>query len=238
MMNMRTIVQLGVLLLFALGGADGRAIASPPLEEILSKLDAKAADIESLTAKFVEEKHTPLLKKPLRSTGTIAIKGNRTRWDTVEPAPSVMTTSEDEIRIYDPDAGTLDVYSMDRRLASLAITPLPRLATIREHFEIEGRTSDVGEEGAVALRLTPRSDALREHVSRVDVWVDVELGCARRVEILTADGDQTTLRFDSIRTNVNLSDADVTFDPPSGTIVNRSDMSPADSSSSRTGGSR
>ena len=51
------------------------------------QIDAQGAKITDLKADFAQEKFTPLLKKPLISSGTISIKGSAALWKTVRAEP-------------------------------------------------------------------------------------------------------------------------------------------------------
>jgi outer membrane lipoprotein-sorting protein len=190
----------------------------------LEEVDAKSAAVTDLSATFEQTKTTPLLRKPLVSSGTVKVKGSKVRWDTKSPHPTVMLIDESQIRMYYPDQRTLEVFDVDESMRRITATPLPRLAAIREQFVIS--RADVKElgvterpEGFVGVALTPRQESLRKHVDRVRVLIDRATGCATRVEITDADGDTTTIRFRDIRTNVGLAESDLELNVPEGTRI-------------------
>src|SRR5205814_1564083 len=65
------------------------APASQPqaFEQRLRAINATGLRIKDLTADFVQEKQSPLLRKPLVSRGTIAVRGDTSLWNTREPEP-------------------------------------------------------------------------------------------------------------------------------------------------------
>ncbi len=212
-------------------------IADPDLRRRLEEIDARGGRIADLTAHFEQARHTPLLKKPLVSSGRVLVKGSRVRWTVEKPQPSVMVSSAKEIRIYYPQQKTVEVYDLDQRLGELAASPLPRLALLVKHFAIEALapgapgapgTLGAAEEGEpparpglVRLRLLPADAGLRSHVAEVDVDLDPDLALAVGVTMIDPDGDRTIMRFSDIQLNRGLPDSALELEVPQGTTVVR-----------------
>src|SRR5438067_2441003 len=114
--------------------ATAPAVANPALAARLADIDARAGKIKDFTARFEQKKFTTLLKKPLVSSGTIRVVGPVVRWDTDKPDPAVLYSDGREFRMYYPRQKSLEVYPIDRRMADLAASPLPRLTSLRDHF--------------------------------------------------------------------------------------------------------
>lgn len=219
----------------------------PALIRRLEEIDARAALITDLTADFEQKRSTPLLRKPLVSSGHIRVRGSMTRWDTVAPGPSVLTIDPVAVKIFYPEQRSLEIYSVSSGLARLAATPLPRLKTVREQFWIsECKASDMDNVptantgSQVALLLLPKSDDLKKYVRQVRVLLDEPpkeeaggrknagntsdkhtYGVARQVEVTDADGDRTVVSFKGARINTGLTDADLELVVPEGTRISR-----------------
>src|SRR5258706_6693830 len=99
----------------------------PALWARMTKIDAKAGQIIDLSADFEQKKFTPLMKKPLVSTGTVLAKGAAMRWDTKAPEPTVMRVDEKEVTLYYPNQKTVEIYPIGGQLSSLRPLPLSRL---------------------------------------------------------------------------------------------------------------
>lgn len=209
------------------GSAAPAPAADPELDALLEAVDRRAADVRDLRMRFEQDKFTPLLKKPMRSSGAILVMGGRTRWVTEAPHPSVMLIEGKTLRIYYPEQKLLEVYDVDRRLGELAASPLPRLPVLRKYFDIERvREPDApsgagGDPRPLALRLVPKADGLREHVAEVRVTLDPATGLARAVEMKDPDGDRTVLRFSRPEINRGLKDEFFELSVPEGTTVTR-----------------
>jgi len=183
----------------------------PALLEQLKSLDAKLAKIQDMRARFTQAKHVSLPKKPLISQGNVLIKGEHMRWDVTKPRPSTTLTSAKEIRIHYPEQKVVEVYAIDERLSSVIASPMPRLNVLLRNFKVEREAapkgaSEEGEKHRLYLRLSPRGEELKKHITRVNVTLDTERALAERIEMVDVDGDRTEITFDAIELNVGLKD--------------------------------
>lgn len=215
------------------------AIASDDWTAAFERLSARAAAIVDLTASFEEHKFTTMMKAPLVTKGRVRILGERSRWDTQSPDEMVMTVDSQEVRLFYPDRNVVEILPIDARLQSLVVSPLFRLSTLREHFEIvplpgeEPREDEpakpgsseerLGEDG-LALTLIPREPLMREFVERIRIIFDTRAGCVRMLEMSHQDGDRTVLHFLNVQVNTGLTEADVTLSIPSGAKIHRVPM--------------
>ena len=209
-----------------LGPATTQSAADPNLMTKLIELDRRIAQVQDLTTHFQQRKFTPLLKKPLLSTGTVRIKGSRMRWDTEKPSPSVLHIDEREIRLYYPQQKAMEVYGIAQQLARLAATPLPRLEVLRAHFSFQQVPAHSLSDGAderryLGLSLTPLDTALRQHVAQVRVLLDLQTACMVAMETTDTDGDRTVITFQDPQINTGISDAEMELRVPPDTAITR-----------------
>ena len=187
----------------------------------LKALDKKLEKVEDLRAAITQRKHVSLLKEPLVSTGSVLVKGERTRWDITKPTPSTTLTSSSEIRIHYPRQKLVEVYRVDERLASAIASPLPRLALLLKHFRIERLPTPKDADAAkhLAIRLTPLNDEMKKHIARVEVLIDRASAVTRRMELVDVDGDRTVIDFSAIEVSPGLKAKDFELALPPGTRV-------------------
>jgi outer membrane lipoprotein-sorting protein len=196
------------------------------LWNLMVEIDARGAGIQDLSADFTQEKHTPLLKKPLVSTGHILIKGPVSLWTTVQPEPTVMRIDNKEIRLFYPRQKVLEIYRTDERMGALAASPFPRLAVLTEHFTFErvpARTllPDANESKFLALRMKPTQEELKKHIDQVTVVLEIATGFVQRAQTIDTDGDRMVLTFSKLQTNIGLKDRDLEMEVPAGVSVTR-----------------
>lgn len=201
--------------LLCLAAAPATAPADPQLMAELQQIDAAAGSAAAVTADFRQEKFTPLMKRPLVSTGRVAARGPVSLWTTAAPRPSTMRVTADQIRIYYPDQSVVELYPVQGNLAALAASPLPRLSVLEQFFSFARLPAPDAD--TLALRLLPTTDDLRQHVREVLVTLDRRTGAIRRTETTDADGDRTVLTFDHADLHAGVADADLALTLPANT---------------------
>jgi outer membrane lipoprotein-sorting protein len=180
--------------------------------------DAKAEQISDLTADFEQQKFTPLLKKPMVSTGTVLSKGSAMLWDTRSPEPTLMRVDEQEVRIYYPKQKTVEIYPIGGQLGALAASPLPRLSALLPHFQFAaGSASTFGQKESadrLIIQMKPSDVELREHVDSVTVMIDFDHGYILAFELIDSDGERTVIRFTDVKTNAHVADEQLNLKLP------------------------
>lgn len=216
--------------------ASGAATApSAPDEQLLRRLgeiDARAAHVIDLAGHFEQQKFTALLKRPLISSGRVRAAGSTARWDTDFPDRSVLYIDGKELRLYYPSQQAEEIYPIDQRMGDMLSSPLPRLATVRQHFSISSaqdedladlRSAMPGprrtEAQILAIRLTPIEPELSKHIQEAIVVIDPVTALAIAVETIDADDDRTVITFSDMKLNTGIMASDLDLIVPSGTRV-------------------
>jgi outer membrane lipoprotein-sorting protein len=194
------------------------------LWKLLVEIDARGARVKDLKADFTQQKFTPLLKKPLTSTGTILIKGSASLWHTTHPEPTVMRIDDKELRLLYPRQQVLEVYPTGQKIASLATSPFPRLDVLKKHFTFEqiatkALDSSAKEGDTIALRMQPTEPELRKHIDEVQVLLQVSTGFVLKAVTIDSDGDRVALSFSNIRINGDVPDRELELVVPTGVKV-------------------
>ncbi|MBC8106904.1 MAG: outer membrane lipoprotein carrier protein LolA [Anaerolineae bacterium] len=194
----------------------------------LEAIDRRAGEIKDLTADFVQEKRSPLLRKPLISRGNVKARGGLALWETTEPEPTKMSVDPQLLRMYYPKQKTIEEYPMQQQLGMMAASPLPRLQAIQTTFSMKpddgkGLLDAKGASPANprAVRMEPVDAEIRKYVDHVRVLLDADRGLVLAFEMVDPDGEQTIIRFSNVRTGVNLTDESLKLDTPAGVKVVR-----------------
>ncbi len=195
-------------------------------DQQLDAIDRRAGAVQDLTAEFVQEKRSPLLRKPLVSRGSVKAKGGLAIWETTEPQRTMMTFDPKQLRVYYPKQKTLEEYPIQGQLGMMAASPLPRLAAIRKSFNLlpdngDGLEPSTGTITGLSLRLEPIDDGVRQFVDHVRVLLDPEHGFMLAFELTDPDGEETVIRFSKMRANTGLTDDALKIQTPAGVKVVR-----------------
>ena len=182
------------------GGAGAATDAS--VLAVLRELGRESAAVQTLRARFVQEKHVSIVRDVLRSAGTFALdKRGRIVWDVVEPDPVRIVIGKD------------GVFAGGKRVgpqgdAAAKFSPLPLLEGLNDVFAgVSERTAtsfDVTLVDRDRLRLVPRSPRLAEWVSSIDITLGSAPRVPLRVELREPSGDRTEIRFSDVEVNPKL----------------------------------
>jgi outer membrane lipoprotein-sorting protein len=196
-----------------------RAQTKPSIDAQLEAIDAKAAQVKDLVAHFEQRKFSALLTEPLVTTGEVRSKASTMLWIGQTPEPTRMRVTLERMQIYYVKQKLVEDYPIVGKLGSLAASPLPRLATLRERFTIE---ADAGDDLAVwadnaepvAFKLTPIEAEVKQYVDHIRVLLDGSRGLVSVFELVDPDGERTTIAFSDIRVNAGIDDASLELDAP------------------------
>lgn len=193
----------------------------------LDRFDERTERIDDLTARFEQRKHSVLLRRPLVSRGRVLVKGETLLWMTREPVESRIRVDETDARVYYPDQNLLEIYDLGADLRFLAGSPVPRMASLREQFDIRETDADgmddevVRRDHLLIVALSPRDERLAERIERIRLVLDEDAGVMRLFEVTDPQGDRTTIVFKDIRTNTGLTEDDIALDVPPDARVTR-----------------
>jgi hypothetical protein len=191
----------------------------PALDAKLEAIDARAAEIKDLVADFEQRKYSALLREPLVTKGEIRATRSSMLWRGETPEPTRMRVTLERMQIYYVKQNLIEDYPIVGKLGSLAASPLPRLATLRERFTL---TADDGNGLAVPasitdgvfIRLTPIEDEVKQYVDSIRVLLDPARGLVMTFELTDPDGERTTIAFSNVRANVGIDAAALELDAP------------------------
>ena len=206
--------------------AGGDADADDRFARRLEVVDAAIAKVLDLRADFEQRRHTPLLKKPIISSGVVMSKDDRVRWDTVAPRASSIVMAAGEIRMYYPADKLLEVYPVGEGFKDLAGAPLPRLSVLKRRFDIAPLTpKDLGvndeDPRLLAVLLTPKLDELRKHVASVKLLIDESRPAATKVVMTDPEGEETEISFTNVRLNAGVNADELDLKLPEGVRISR-----------------
>ena len=165
--------------------AVAQARGSDDLEALVTRVDARYAQIKDFQADFVQETRIQGFDTPLRSSGRVYLKKpGRLRWDYMEPSVEHIYVHQDQLSVYVPAHNQVLKGSLTMMVSTKApLRLLQGVGKLAEHFSVApAGAGEKGEGGLPLLTLIPKP------VSRFGVVV------ARQGRV----GNSTTHVFDSI----------------------------------------
>jgi hypothetical protein len=161
----------------------------------LEALEQRLARTPPVSTDFVEYRFSHLLKKPLRSSGTLEYRADGVMVRNVEaPKPEITEVDGDQVRI--TRAG--------RPTRSMSLQRAPQLRVLLGSFRalLEGKLTPLQQEFEVrltedaarwTLSLTPKDPTLARHLARIDVHGSGDKPAC--LEALEPDGDGALTLF-------------------------------------------
>ena len=167
--------------------------------------------ITTLKADFVMTRKISVLKAPLTSTGKVMLAGaGRLRFETLSPSRSVIVINENKGWLHYPELGVTKQFD-------LSTDPVMRLmseqlaALTSGNFAALEKTYTITDSAAGKKSLVPTAPGIKKLFKVLTVNM-TSSGAVSMVEMVSANGDITTIRFENTVFNATLPSA--SFDTP------------------------
>jgi outer membrane lipoprotein-sorting protein len=194
--------------------------AQDDLESIFARMQDRQKGIQTLEVRFVQEKTSSLLVKPVVSQGTMSYaRPDRIRWEYLAPDPYTILILGDTFQAYYPTLKKLKtarITRMRHRIFNflLATEPLDKL---KNHFQVELRYAE--KKPSFTLVLTPLTPRLAKYIHSVTLVVDKKILLPMEILILEKDKDSSRLVFSNPKINSILPEGTFRLDIPPGTVT-------------------
>jgi outer membrane lipoprotein carrier protein len=205
----------------------GRAGGTPPLEQLVARVQARYDQTTHFHARFHQETRVRGFDQPQTGEGQVWIlKPGMMRWEYTKPDPQTIIVQGETLWMYFPAERQVIRDRLSDSLQSRA--PALFLAgrgKLTELFSVAGPGPDpAGKEGLLTLQLTPRAEPA--HLSEVRLGIDPGSYLIVRVTLIDALGSVTTIRFSDINTEVAIDPSLFQFQVPPGVEVVSPPLSP------------
>jgi len=195
-----------MVLVFGLISTAFAESTSPELASKLEGLAKRGEKVKDISADFTQKKFSPLLKKPMLSSGKLRGTGHLLRWDTIRPHKSMAMLDGQVLQLYFPRQKLLEQYSVDKRWLPMGTSPVPQYDELQKRFKIEQV-----EAVPLTLKLSPRDGKLKNHMVNVLVVIDEELAVLRSMTFTNPEGDRTQIELSNIKTNTGIKPEQLKF---------------------------
>ncbi len=199
-MNRRTLettvrVGIAVVLWGVLTPVTRSADAGPPT---LEKIGRSLGQVDTLTSRFVQERHLSLFDEPLRTEGWLCFAApNRIRWEITAPYRSILVSDGDRVAQFEWTDGRwrrLDLgleHAVKQVVEQIAGVMNGGYARAGGPYE----TSVSKGKDAVTVTLKPRDKRMKKALAAVEVHLTSDLKSTRRVVLREPGGDHTDIFF-------------------------------------------
>jgi outer membrane lipoprotein-sorting protein len=214
--RVRAALSLGMAL-----GVVSALSAAPPhghrenltLEAVQRQMDEAAKDFHSLSADVERTKVTVVVNDRSTETGTIRVRGDKMLLQLNAPDARTVLRNGDNLYLYNPGLQRVEEYNLGKNRGLVDQFLLLGFGTSGKELRkaylvtLEGEPT-IGDRRTVKLELTPKADAVRKQISRVDLWLDLSSMLPVQQEFYeTGSGDYSVVRYSHVVKNPNIPDS-------------------------------
>lgn len=203
MVSLRSHLAGAVLILLAFVG---KAVALDT-NAVIDAIIAQQSATKSWQAEFVQIRHLPSLKKPLKTPGKVWFQDNgEFRWELGNPVRSVAIRSSEQIVILSPRLKLAEIYPLNgsgpwRDALALLEVGFPRSRESLENRFIVSRVEPIADGNAVVL--LPRKVSARQFLTDIRMEFDTQQGL-RATEMSFSHGAKIRTEFATVKRNPKL----------------------------------
>jgi outer membrane lipoprotein-sorting protein len=182
------------------------AASAPAADDLRERIARQAAQVASIQAELVQEKHLSVFQEVIRSTGRFAYaRPDRLRWELLKPVKTgfVLRGATGE-RWHDMIEGR-ESFSIERDPVMKAVSEqlfawaAADFARLDSQYEITTLAP-----APPRFRLIPRSPALKGQIESIEVSFSADERYVEEVVVREKGGDFTRLDFKDVRLNAAL----------------------------------
>jgi outer membrane lipoprotein-sorting protein len=184
-------------------------------DAVLDQLDNEAKTFRSLTADVERTKVTVVVNDKSTESGQIFVrKDDKMRIDFTKPDPRTILRNGNELDLFNPKINQLEQYDLGKNRSLVDQFLLLGFGTPGAALKKSYLPVLVGEEAidgrkCVKLELTPKSEDVRNQVSKIDIWFDEATWLPDQQQFFeTGSGDYLIIKYANVIRNANISDSE------------------------------
>ena len=190
-------------------------------EGVLEMMDRSAKDFRSLTSDIENIKYTAVVQDTSTETGQIFVRHDqKMRIDFTKPEPRTILRTGDLLFIYNPKLNRVEEYDLGKNRAMVDQYVRLGFGTRSEDLRKSYLVTALGEEEldhrkTVHLELTPKSDAVRAQIVKIEMWVDEASWLPIQQKFFeTGSGDYILFHYTNMMKNLKIAESKFKQDWP------------------------
>jgi len=180
---------------------------NPAFADALQSFQTAAAEITSIQADFVQEKHLPILKQPLISAGRFCFRRpNLFRWEYQTPVQSVMLMNPSGITRYVFSQGHF-VKDDGIRLEGVQVILQQMIGWLRGQFDNQSDFA-IHCPRPDQIVLSPRQPGMAKMIKRIELNLSAQAGVIDSVFIYEDQTAYTAIHFKQVNIDADVPDTE------------------------------
>jgi len=213
---MRVLIATIIVLMATLVISAGAPAADSGLsvDAVLKQVDRQAKTFESLSANVERTKVTVVVDDHSVESGQMQVRrDDKMRIELTSPDPRTILRDGDHLFVYNPKAHQVVEYDLSKHRDLVDQFLLLGFGTSAESLKkgylitVEGE-ENLGNERVARLELTPKSEQVRQQISKIELWLDETNWLPAQQKFYeTGTGDYFIIRYTNFARNVPLPDS-------------------------------
>lgn len=171
-------------------------------EEMMAILAQRAASIECMSCRFIQQKSMAILESPTTAEGYMSYNSpDKVRWEYTSPYPFALVVDGEKItKITNGTEEDIDVEST--RMYMGIVNVVKSITTGKNLFDkskFDIDIHDAGESWEVIMR--PKKNTIKRMFALLTIFFEKADNGINELEIIGAKGDKTSLHFIDVRIN-------------------------------------
>jgi outer membrane lipoprotein-sorting protein len=182
-------------------------------ESVLKQLDSSAGSFHSLTADLERTKVTVVVNDKSVESGQIFVRRDeKMRIEMAKPDPKTILRVGNDVYIFNPKINRVEEYDLGKKQSLVDQYLLLVFGTSGSSLKKSYLVTLLGEETldnrkVLLLELTPRSEEMRDQISKIHMWIDESNWLAVQQKFFeTGSGDYFVTHYTNMVRNAKLSD--------------------------------
>jgi outer membrane lipoprotein-sorting protein len=183
------------------------------LESVLHQLDAEARSFRSLSADVERTKVTVVVNDRSTESGQILVQGDKMRIELTSPSPRTILRNDETLWVYTPGLKRVEEYDLSQHRAVVDQFLRLGFGTPGKELEkgyvitLQGEPT-LDNKKVVQLELTPKSEEVRNQISKIQLWIDESSWLPVQQEFFeTGSQDYFVIRYANIVRNPKIHDS-------------------------------
>ena len=221
-----------VVVLFVLGLVAGNAFSNDDTHSLQARMDKAASDFKAMTANVTWITHTDVLNEDSTETGSIKMKkmpGGDVQGlvEFIKPDPKTVHLEKPNLQIYYPKTKILEVWDLGDQADQLYQFVMIGFGTsgtaLAKDYDMKtlGMDTPKGQNAPlIHLQLIPKSQKVREYVTKVELWIPGQGDPYPVVEkVSQPSADYRSVIYSDLKINPSLSNELLKLKLPAGVRV-------------------
>ena len=187
-------------------------------------MDSAATSFRGMTAKIRMISYTAIIKETTEESGTITLRSPKPRTvvaliDFEKPDKKSFSFRDKKAQIYLPKINTVQEYDLGKYDSLLTQGLLIGFGTSSKDLQKNYTVSGGAEETIEGLKtwkieLVPTAETIRQHITRIELWVGADTGLPVQEKLYRKSGDYTQIVYSEMKLQSNLTDEQVKLKLP------------------------